>query len=331
LRLMNTNMIDISVVIPAYNEAPSLEELYRKLTAVLVRTGKSYELIFVNDGSSDDSLHIIDKIVDIDPYVSAIHFRRNFGKAAALNAGFRIAKGNIVFTIDADLQDNPQEIPKFLRKIDDGNDMVTGWKEKRKDPLSKTIPSRLFNYVVSKCSGLKLNDYNCGFKAYRWFTLENLNLYGELHRFIPMLLHCQGYSIAEVSVRHNERQYGHSKYGASRLLKGFLDLLTVLLMTRYIARPLHLFGGIGAVISGMGSLILFYLTTIWLVGIRPIGNRPLLFLGILLVVVGIQFVSTGLLGELISHEQQAKSPNYIIRSVRHGRKQQNDQLPKISK
>jgi len=202
--------------------------------------------------------------------------------------------------------------------------MVTGHKKKRKDPLSKTIPSKCFNFVVSKCSGLKLHDYNCGFKAYRRHTLENLKLYGELHRFIPMLLYWQGYSVAEVSVRHHTRPYGHSKYGSSRLIKGFFDLLTVLLMTRYIARPLHLFGGIGATISGFGSLILGYLTVIWMFGIRPIGNRPLFFLGILLMVVGVQFVSTGLLGELISHQLQSEKPNYVIQSIRHGRKTNNN-------
>lgn len=321
-----SNPIDISVVIPLLNEVESLEELYQQLTLVLSETKKSYELIFVNDGSQDDSGNCIEKFADTDSHVCAIHFRRNFGKAAALNAGFKSANGSIVFTMDADLQDDPHEIPRMLKKIEEGYDMVTGWKKKRNDPLSKKLPSKFFNFFVSKVSGLKLHDYNCGFKAYRSSTLEDLNLYGELHRFIPMLLHWQGYSVTEIPVKHHARPYGQSKYGSTRLIKGFFDLLTVLLTTRYIARPLHLFGGIGAVISGIGTLILGYLTVLWFLGMRPIGNRPLLFFGILLMVVGVQFVSTGLLGELISHQRQSLKPNYVIQRISDGRRSRNDEL-----
>jgi glycosyltransferase involved in cell wall biosynthesis len=247
--------------------------------------------------------------------VGVVHFRRNFGKAAALDAGFRRARGQIIFTMDADLQDDPNEIPNFLAKLEEGNDVVSGWKKKRNDPLGKTLPSKLFNFTVSRASGLRLKDFNCGFKAYRSEAVQGLGLYGELHRYIPVLVHFRGFRVAEIAVVHHPRTSGSSKYGVERLVKGFFDLLTVLLITRYRTRPLHLFGGVGLVFALIGFSCLAYLTVIWFLGHR-IGTRPLLSFGVLMVLVGVQLVSTGLLGEMISSTQVGVQPHYEIRAER---------------
>ncbi|HEX7672344.1 MAG TPA: glycosyltransferase family 2 protein [Polyangiaceae bacterium] len=305
----------ISVVVPFLDEEGSLEELHSKLSAVLTGIGRSYEILFVDDGSRDRGSAIVDSIAETDPHVGVVHFRRNFGKAAALDVGFKRARGKIVFTMDADLQDDPEEIPNFLAKLDEGYDLVSGWKKKRLDPLGKTLPSKLFNSVVSRTSGLRLNDFNCGFKAYRAETVEGLNLYGELHRYVPVLVHFRGYRVTEIAVRHHPRKTGASKYGVERLVKGFFDLLTVLLITRYRSRPLHLFGGAGLVFAGLGFACLSYLSVIWFMG-HNIGTRPLLQLGVLLLLVGVQLVSTGLLGEMISSTQMGEKPHYEVRAER---------------
>jgi glycosyltransferase involved in cell wall biosynthesis len=305
----------ISVVVPFLDEEGSLEELHSKLSAVLTSTGRSYEILFVDDGSRDRGAAIVDAIAETDAHVGVVHFRRNFGKAAALDVGFKRARGQIVFTMDADLQDDPEEIPNFLAKLDEGYDLVSGWKKKRLDPLGKTLPSKLFNSVVSRTSGLRLNDFNCGFKAYRAETVEGLNLYGELHRYVPVLVHFRGYRVTEIAVRHHPRKTGASKYGVERLVKGFFDLLTVLLITRYRSRPLHLFGGAGLVFAGLGFACLSYLSVIWFMG-HNIGTRPLLQLGVLLLLVGVQLVSTGLLGEMISSTQMGEKPHYEVRAER---------------
>jgi len=309
---------EISVVVPFLDEEGSLDELHRKLTTVLEGAGKSFELVFVDDGSRDRSGAIADALAERDPRVGVVHFRRNFGKAAALDAGFRRARGNVVFTMDADLQDDPEEIPHFLAKLDEGYDLVSGWKKKRFDPLGKTLPSKLFNFVVGRVSGLRLNDFNCGFKAYRSAAIQNLDLYGELHRYVPVLVHFRGYRVTQIAVQHHPRRSGVSKYGIERLVKGMFDLLTVMLITRYRSRPLHLFGGVGLFIAFLGFLCLAYLSVIWLMG-HGIGTRPLLTLGVLLMMVGIQLVSTGLLGEMIGNTQAERKPNYVVRDERPAR------------
>jgi len=306
----------ISIVIPLLNEQESLPELHRQLSRVLGGLGRPYEILFVNDGSNDQSAAIINRLCIEDEHVGAIHFRRNFGKAAALDAGFRHARGQVIITMDADLQDEPEEIPRFLEKLNDGFDLVSGWKQVRNDPLDKTLPSKVFNYLVGRVSGLRLNDFNCGFKAYRAETVRDLRLYGEMHRFVPVLVFWNGFRVAEITVQHHARRFGKSKYGFERMAKGFFDLMTVTLNTRYRARPLHLFGVSGMVLGAGGFFSLLYLTVLKLFFGQPIGTRPLLFLGLLLVMVGVQFVSTGLLGEMVVRTQQAGSPNYVIRTVR---------------
>lgn len=305
---------EISVVIPLFNEEGSLVALHEKLTGVLRRIGRSYEILFVNDGSTDKSGEIIDGLVEADPHVGVVHFRRNFGKAAGLDAGFKRARGRIVFTMDADLQDDPEEIPNFLAKLDEGYDLVSGWKKKRHDPLGKTLPSKLFNFTVSRVSGLKLNDFNCGFKAYRADAIAKLDLYGELHRYVPVLVFWRGFRVTQIAVQHHARQWGKSKYGIERMAKGFFDLLTVLLITRYRSRPLHLFGFGGLLLMGLGFLCLAYLTVLWFMG-EGIGQRPLLFLGLLLMMVGVQVVTVGLLGEMINNASGGSGGrmSYVIR------------------
>jgi glycosyltransferase involved in cell wall biosynthesis len=305
----------ITIVVPFLDEEGSLEELHARLTSVLSGVGQPYEILFVDDGSRDRGGDIVDGLAARDPHVGVVHFRRNFGKAAALDAGFRRARGRIVFTMDADLQDDPTEIPSFLAKLSEGYDLVSGWKKKRRDPLGKTLPSKFFNFVVSASSGLKLNDFNCGFKAYRADTVRGLDLYGELHRYVPVLVHWRGFRVTEIPVIHHPRTTGSSKYGIERMAKGFFDLLTVLLITRYRARPLHLFGGVGLAFAMVGFGFLAYLSVMWFMG-HWIGNRPLLLLGVLMVLVGVQLVSTGLLGEMISSTQVGMKAHYEIRAER---------------
>jgi glycosyltransferase involved in cell wall biosynthesis len=305
----------ITIVVPFLDEEGSLEELHSRLTSVLSGVGQAYEILFVDDGSRDRGGEIVDGLAARDPHVGVVHFRRNFGKAAALDAGFRRARGRIVFTMDADLQDDPTEIPSFLAKLSEGYDLVSGWKKKRHDPMGKTLPSKFFNFVVSASSGLKLNDFNCGFKAYRADAVRGLDLYGELHRYVPVLVHWRGFRVTEIPVVHHPRTTGSSKYGIERLAKGFFDLLTVLLITRYRARPLHLFGGVGLAFAMVGFGCLAYLTVIWFMG-HNIGTRPLLLLGVLLVLVGVQLVSTGLLGEMISSTQVGMKAHYEVRAER---------------
>lgn len=301
---------DISIVIPLYNEENNLEPLYRETTEVLRKVGRTYEIIFVNDGSYDGSVAILQELKMLDPLVRVIHLRRNFGKAVALAAGFKEASGNIVITMDGDLQDNPIEIPRFISGIESGFDLVSGWKFVRHDPLSKTLPSKLFNKVVSFATGLKLHDFNCGFKAYRRDLVDKIQLYGELHRYIPALAYGNGFRVTEIKVDHRPRQSGKSKYGWERYIRGLLDLLTVVFITRYTKKPLHLFGSAGLIFMSLGFVINAYLAIIWLMG-QPIGHRPLLNLGVLLMVLGVQFVSTGLLGEMITHNQKFDDESYV--------------------
>jgi glycosyltransferase involved in cell wall biosynthesis len=295
----------ISVVVPLLNEERSLEALYREIADALEPLGHDYEVVFVDDGSTDASLAVLSRLHDETTNVVVIHLRRNFGKAAALQAGFVEARGDLVVTIDADLQDDPAEIPKLLAKLDESFDLVSGWKTRRNDPLARRLFSRVFNWVTGVISGVHLHDVNCGLKAYRAEVLHGIRLYGELHRFIPVLASYRGYRIAEIPVNHRPREHGRSRYGPERYLRGFFDLLSVTFMGRYKHRPLHLFGGVGVLMGAVGFVILLYLSIEWFWG-QAIGQRPLLTLGVLLLVVGIQFVSLGLLSELITSQHEER-------------------------
>lgn len=291
----------ISVVVPVYNEGESLSTLHAELDAVFAneRFGP-VEFLFVDDGSRDASWAAIQAVAVADPRVRAIRFRRNFGKAAALTAGFGRARGDIVFTLDGDLQDDPAEIPRFLVKLDSGLDVVSGWKRRRYDPWHKVYPSRVFNWLVSWLTGCQLHDHNCGFKAYRSEVLKEVGIYGELHRFVPVLAHSRGFRVGEIEVNHRARQFGSSKYGVSRFIKGLLDLLTVRFLTRFSQRPQHVLGGMGLVILSFGLVGLLYLAVIWALGEGPIGTRPLLAYSAVMVGVGAQFLSLGVLAEMIT-------------------------------
>lgn len=294
----------ISIVIPLYNEVESLPELYSQIKEVVRANRYNYEIIFVDDGSSDGSLEILKQLRQNDKNVKITSFRRNYGKSAALAVGFEHAKGDVIITMDADLQDDPHEIPNLLKKLDEGFDLVSGWKKKRYDPITKTIPSRIFNFVVSTLTGIKIHDFNCGLKAYRKTVAKDIKVYGELHRYLPVIAHWAGYKIGEVVVQHHPRKYGKTKFGISRFLKGFLDLLTVMFTTRYFKRPLHLFGTLGILIFILGFGITFYLSLLKIIENISLSNRPLFILGVMLTIVGIQFISIGLLGEMITKAYQ---------------------------
>jgi glycosyltransferase involved in cell wall biosynthesis len=296
----------ISVVVPVHDEERSVGLLYEELQAALEPLREPWEAVFVDDGSTDGSFAALTRLHAAAPNVRVVRLRRNFGKSAALAAGFGVAEGETIVTIDGDLQDDPAEIPRLLAKLDEGFDLVSGWKTKRRDPWRRRLPSRIFNAVTSRVSGLRLHDMNCGLKAYRAEVLRGLRIYGELHRFLPVLAHYRGYRVAELPVNHRPRTHGRSNYGMERYVRGFLDLLTVSFMGRYRHRPLHLFGSLGLLLGALGSAILVYLTVLKATG-EAIGHRPLLTLGVLLVVVGLQFFSLGLISELITshHEERA--------------------------
>lgn len=306
--------IELSVVIPAYNEADAVATLASHVNSVLSSLDKEYEIIFVDDGSTDETFLRLSEAARALPSVRAIQLRRNFGKAAALTAGFRDSLGDLVLTMDADQQDDPDEIPRFLKALEEGPyDLVSGWKFHRRDPISKTLPSRLFNWVTSILSGVQLHDFNCGFKLYRRQVLDETPIYGELYRYMPVLAHWRGFRVTEIKVRHHPRRFGQSKFGPSRFFRGFFDLLTVLFLTRYMRRPLHLFGWLGMASFGGGLLVSMYLTVLWLLGNRPIGNRPLLTLGVLLIIVGIQFFSLGFLAEMLIKLSVTQESEYSVR------------------
>ncbi len=301
--------VEISVVIPLLNEEKSLEELYNKISTAI--RNYSFEIVFVDDGSTDSSWKVIGSISENDPRVKAIRFRRNYGKSDALQSGFEVAKGKYVVTIDADLQDDPDEIPALIDMIKDGQELVSGWKKERNDPITKTVPSRFFNYVTRLTTGIHLHDFNCGLKAYRKEVTESIYLYGELHRYVPLLAKWEGFNkIDEKPVKHHPRKYGKTKFGISRFLNGFLDLLTLLIVHRYMQRPMHFFGSLGVLFLLVGGVINLYLAYIKIFYDAILGNRPLLFLGIMLVVVGVQFFSIGFLGDMINKGQvKREKPN----------------------
>ncbi len=305
--------VHISVVIPLLNEDESLPELVVLLKETLsVVAHDKYEVIFIDDGSTDNSFEVLRKIHQKDNRFKAIRFRRNYGKSAALAVGFAEAKGDIVITMDADLQDDPKEIPHLIAKLNEGYDLVSGWKKKRYDPIHKTIPSRFFNYVTSTVSGIKLHDFNCGLKAYRKEVVKTLQVYGEMHRYLPALSHWDGFRVTEIPVTHHARRFGKSKFGFSRFFKGFLDLLTVLFTTRYVKRPLHLFGTVGTLLALVGFGTDLYLTIEWALGRTSLSNRPLALFGVALIIVGVQLISFGLIGELLVKNFQ-KNVEYSVR------------------
>jgi len=314
----------ISVVIPVYNEEESLPALHRELDAALARLGAEAEFIFVDDGSRDGSWRAVVDLAARDPRVRAIRFRRNFGKASALTAGFQAARGERVFTLDADLQDDPAEIPRFLERIDSGLDVVSGWKRTRHDPWHKVYPSRVFNALVSRLTGCRLHDHNCGFKAYRAEVLREVGIYGELHRFVPALAFAKGFRVGEIEVHHRPREFGKSKYGFTRFLKGLLDLFTVVFLTRFRQRPLHVIGASGLMLSGLGLAGMLYLVLVWTANFwqadpHPIGTRPLLFYSMALLLVGAQLFSLGFLAELVtSYGLRADDTYSVAETIRPG-------------
>lgn len=310
--------IYLSIVIPLLNEEESLPELTQKILTVLQKEKiYDYEIIYVDDGSTDNSYEVIKNIRKNNNRIHCIKFRRNYGKSAALSVGFEMAKGKFVITMDADLQDDPEEIPNLIAKLKEGYDLVSGWKKKRFDPLSKTIPSKFFNFVTSKVSGVKLHDFNCGLKGYRREVVKSLYVYGEMHRYLPALAHLDGFKVTEIVVQHHPRKYGKTKFGFSRFIYGFLDLLTVLVTAKYMKRPLHFFGAIGTLLLFIGFLVDLYLAAHWFMGDKNLSNRPLLIFGIALIIVGVQFISLGLIGELIIkyNVMNQKNTNYSISEI----------------
>jgi len=303
----------ISFVVPVHNEGDSLAKLYEELCEVVQSHSLGdVEFLFIDDGSQDQSWDVIGKLVAADSRVRAIRFRRNFGKAAALTAGFQAVRGRLVFTMDGDLQDDPIEVPRFLARIEENLDVVSGWKRRRYDPWHKVLPSRVFNAMVSNLTGCHLHDHNCGFKLYRREVLSEVGIYGELHRFVPVLAHARGFRVGEIEVHHRPRRFGKSKYGVTRFLKGLLDLLTVRFLTRFRQRPLHVFGGIGLALALVGCMGLFYLAVLWVVGRGPIGDRPFLFYSSTLLCVGAQFLTLGILAELVTSYQIQPNDTYSI-------------------
>ncbi len=313
--------LELSVVVPIYNEEGNIDKLHSELSQALVATGRDYEVIAINDGSQDGSYGLLNAVQARDPRWHIIHFRRNFGQTAAMAAGFDAARGEIVVTIDADLQNDPRDIPRLLDKFAEGYDIVSGWRQNRKEPLLlRRIPSALANRLISRSTGIKLHDYGCTLKAYHFDVVKGIQLYGELHRFIPALARQMGVRVAEVPVKDRARQWGSSKYGFSRTFKVVLDLIVVVFILSYFNRPLYVFGAAGFLVGGIGGLLGAYLTVFKLLTENKIGDRPLLQLAALLMVLGVQFVSTGIVADMIMrtyHESQRK-PIYYIRERRRG-------------
>ena len=311
-----TKPVEVSIVIPVYNEEANLRVLHTKLSDVLASITESYEILFVDDGSTDDSFNILKELNREDKRAKAIKFRRNFGQTAALSAGFDYSKGNVIITMDGDLQNDPEDIPRLLKKINEGYDIVSGCRTDRKDPyFTKKLPSKFSNWLASKLTDVKLHDFGCTLKAFRREVVANINLYGEMHRYIPALASGMGVTIAEVKVRHHPRQHGKSKYGLTRLMRGMLDLITVKFLLSYSTRPLQLFGIPGVISFFVGFVMGAYLTIERLVFGMSIANRPLLLLAVLLIFLGVQFITMGLLGEVITrtyYEVQGK-PIYAVK------------------
>jgi len=303
----------ISLVIPVFNEEESLKAFYKELSSEITKLKTNFEIIFVDDGSTDSTLEMLKRIAKVNTQVRIYSFRKNSGKAEALTLGFQKAKGDHVVTLDADLQDKPREISKLFRKAKEGAwDIVCGWRKERKDSSVKVLSSKIFNLIASIFWGLKLHDYNCGLKLYSKEAAKSLNLYGGMHRFIPLLAHDQGFRVAEVAIEHDERKYGKSKYGFSKILKDLPDMFTMLFLNKYSKRPLHFFGAVGAIFLFFGVLISIYLTILHFQG-YAIGRRPLLFLGMLLIIASLQVLFTGFLADLIIHTFPKQQKDYILK------------------
>ncbi len=310
--------MDISIVIPLYNEEENVEQLYTQLKAALEGTGREYEIIIVDDGSTDGSFDVLKRLHEGDERLKVIRFRRNFGQTAAFAAGFDLSQGEVVITMDADLQNDPADIPLLLEKIEEGYDVVSGWRLHRQDPfLTRRLPSIIANWLISQVTGVHLHDYGCSLKAYRREVVKNVQLYGELHRFIPAIANWMGVSVAEVPVRHYARRFGRSKYGLSRTARVLLDLLTVRFLLSYSTRPIHIFGGLGLISFVAGIGLGGYLSFVKFALGQKIGDRPLLLLAILLMVLGVQLISMGLLGELVvrTYYETLDKPIYAVREV----------------
>lgn len=305
--LLMPKKLNLSIIIPVHNEEENVVMLYKELMDIIPTLNLTYELIFIEDGSTDRTFEKLKNIED--EHLRIVQFQRNYGKAAALSCGFRESRGEYVITMDGDLQDDPKEIPKFLETLKE-YDMVSGWKFKRKDTISKRVLSKIYNKLTQTMTGINIHDFNCGYKGYRSYVVKNIQVYAEFHRYIPVLAYWKGYTVGEIKVDHHARMYGNSKYGIERVLKGFLDLITVTFLGTYKKRPLHIFGSMGFLLCLSGTLICVYLFVLWFKDIR-IGDRPLLMLGILLIVTGVQFISLGLIGELVTNARN--NDDYIIK------------------
>ena len=306
-------MAEISIVVPVFNEEGSLPELQSKLTGVLKGMGRPYEIVYVDDGSNDSSLDILKGFHETDERVRVVSFRRRYGKSAALCVGFDEARGEIIVTMDADLQDDPEEIPRLIAKLEQGYDLVSGWKKKRNDPIGKTIPSKFFNNMVATATGLKLHDINCGLKVYRRAVTDHIKVYGQLHRFLPVFAHKAGFRVGELAVTHHPRVHGKTKYGIGRFVHGSLDLLTVILITGFTGSPLHFFGSIGLGFTLVGFVTNCYLLYLKIAYGNIRGRTPLLMFGVLLMLLGFQLVSTGLLAELITRMGHGGREEYSVK------------------
>ncbi|MEM9997370.1 MAG: glycosyltransferase family 2 protein [Bacteroidota bacterium] len=304
---------DVSVVVPVYNEAESLPELATQIRAALEDARLTFEVWLVDDGSTDGSWDVIESLHELDARYAGVRFRKNNGKSAALAVGFERAAGRYVCTLDADLQDDPAELPEMIGRLEAGADLVSGWKKRRHDPITKTIPSRFFNRITRLISGIKLHDFNCGLKAYRAEVVKAVRVYGELHRYIPLLAKWEGYTrIEEQVVAHRKRKYGRTKFGLERFVRGFLDLMTVAFLTRFMRRPMHFFGGLGTLAFMGGFLISLYLTVLKLDG-HALTGRPLLLLGVMLILLGAQLFLAGLLGEMMIRPRMERTDSYDVR------------------
>ncbi len=315
---MGKEKVDISVLSPVFNEEENVEELYTELVSALSKTGKSFEIIFVDDGSTDSTFEVLKKIREKDERVKIIRFRRNFGQTPALSAGFDYSRGEIVITIDADLQNDPSDIENLLKRIEEGYDLVSGWRWKRKDKFfTRILPSKIANLLISTITGVKLHDYGCTLKAYRSEVVKNIRLYGEMHRFVPAVASLLGISVAEIRVNHRKRKAGKSKYGIGRTIRVILDLITVKFLISYSTRPLQIFGLVGLLTGGTGFLLGLYLSYLKIIEKQAIGNRPLLLLSVLLIFLGAQFISLGLLAEMLSrtYHESVEKKIYAIKEL----------------
>lgn len=304
---------DVSVVIPVFDEEGSLPELAKQIRAACEDAGLTFEVWLIDDGSRDGSWDVIESLHRADPRFAGMRLRRNYGKSAALALGFEQALGTYVVTMDSDLQDDPAEIPNLIARLKEGYDLVSGWKKTRRDPLSKRVPSKFFNTVTRSISGIPLHDFNCGLKAYHREVVKSVRVYGELHRYIPLLAKWEGYDrISELVVQHRPRRYGQSKFGMDRFIKGFLDLISVVFLTRFAARPLHFFGSFGTLAFIAGLVVSLWISVDKIVFGNPIGDRPLLLLGILMIIVGVQMFTTGLLGEMMIKREMEYTASYHV-------------------